>query len=381
MYSIGHFIDYIGYAHGGAEINVEGLCRNNNNSDYNFEIVTSKSPFTKPDFSNLRVPIRTSLGLCQVREASFLYKGVISDLFYRLPGRIYTHFAKKYLDDFGLIHCHSLDILNCINQRGKTKPVIITLYNPLPKRFINIISCVDSIIARSHQVMEDLIQKNPLLKPKIFYIPPGCEFNYYIPKGNNENITTDYLIDKAEIKVLFIGRFRPFKNLENLLIAMEIIKNKPSLPKYSLTVVGDGPCREKIFRLAKKLSIMDSIHFVGTFQAGAMGRVYQEHDIVIVPSFYESFSQVSLEALVAQKRLVISEELKEFHKIFPAIPTCNPRDPFDIANKIIHTSKLPKYLVSPLELKRFTWSEIMKKHYALYSAILSEYKINSFPRA
>jgi len=369
MYSVGHFVDYIGYARGGAETNVEGLCRHNVNSPFSFEIVTSKSPFSKPNFQDLQVPVRTSIGLYHMREASFLYKGIFSDLLYRLPGTVYKLNVRRHFKRYDIIHCHSLDVMDMIRRERGKAPVALTLYNPLVNRHRRNADYADCIIVRSREVIANLKHAEPQLSSKLVHIPPGCEFSYYEPGKEDGSNKRTSLTSTDSIRLLFVGRLRPFKNLEHLLAAVQILNSEKSR-RCTLTIVGSGPRQRQLVRLARNLGILTLVRFVGNLPSSQVGSVYQNHDLVVVPSYYESFSQVSLEALVARKRLLISRGLKEFHSIFPSIPTCNPDSPTNIAQKILEVIANPVVRVPSDDLSVYDWQRVTKLHYDVYTSLM-----------
>lgn len=368
MLTVGHFIDYIGYARGGAEINVEGLCRHNTSSEFIFEVVTSVFPFSSPSFQHIQAPIRKAIGLYYLREFSFLFNGAIADFFYRFPGIVYGLNVRKHLAHYDLIHIHGLDVMSVVLSSNYKAPVILTLYNPLSNRHKAQVSRADCIIIRSKLLMADINKMGLFPHSRVVYIPPGCNLPYHKRTNNIHLATYNTLLNEKQIRLLFIGRLRPFKNLENLIKALHIL-NYQHPEKFTLTVVGEGPRKTQLKLLAKNLNVASQIHFIGNIVSSQMLSIYHSHDLIVVPSFYESFSQVSLEALVAGKRLLISEGLSEFRNLFPEIPTCDPNIPSDIAQKILNVASTPPINVSEDKLKLFDWQNVIKQHYEIYSIL------------
>lgn len=92
--------------------------------------------------------------------------------------------------------------------------------------------------------------------------------------------------DVMRNRFLYVGRFASEKNIELLL---QVFKN---LPHYQLTLVGDGPLREKISQ-AKT----DNIRVLGHVHYQALAEIYRQHDIFILPSLKEPWGLVVEEAL------------------------------------------------------------------------------------
>lgn len=372
MHLVGQFIDFIGYARGGAETNVEGLCRHASDPRFSFEVVTSKSPFYAPDFQALDVPVLTAVGFYRIREASFLCTGLLSDILYRAPGLAYRFSVAKYFDRYDIIHSHSLDVVQMLIKRRVQVPIVLTMYNPIPERYLPTVGKVDCVIVRSKTLMNRLRQsERGHWLPKLVYIPPGCEFSYYRPMAHENVRESDGLAQSSVVRILFVGRLRPFKNLETLLHAVQIL-NQERDRKFTLTVVGSGPRKGELTTLTEELGLSDLVVFAGTFPSVLMGEVYGRHDLVVVPSSYESFSQVSLEALVAQRRLLISSGLTEFRIAFPDVPVCDPNSASDMAQGIVDVISSPLLVVDSEDLGVFRWENAMRAHYDLYESLVGK---------
>jgi glycosyltransferase involved in cell wall biosynthesis len=85
------------------------------------------------------------------------------------------------------------------------------------------------------------------------------------------------------------------KRVDNLVRAFaRALQSRPSL---HLSLLGDGPDRQKIEALATELGLTDHVEFLpGTDRAG-VARAMRAHDFVCVSSATETFSLVTLEAL------------------------------------------------------------------------------------
>ena len=111
----------------------------------------------------------------------------------------------------------------------------------------------------------------------------------------------------APLRILSVGRLSYFKGIDVLLRALV------QVPEASLTIIGDGECREALERLALELGIAGRVRFVGRVpmdDAGAMtlARHYADADVFCLPSTdrAESFGLVLLEAMRAQLPVVAS---------------------------------------------------------------------------
>lgn len=98
--------------------------------------------------------------------------------------------------------------------------------------------------------------------------------------------------------VLYVGRFAPVKGLDRLLAAAAHLRSHRGL-KFVI-IGGDGPQTPafiELKRLAKKASIVDMVRFRGRVEHDLLPLYYSAADVLVVPSYYESFGLVGLEAL------------------------------------------------------------------------------------
>ena len=58
-----------------------------------------------------------------------------------------------------------------------------------------------------------------------------------------------------------MGRLQPHKNVDLLISALAQLRNQGRM--LSLTIIGDGPERDSLERLAKKLEVQDQVAFLG----------------------------------------------------------------------------------------------------------------------
>lgn len=96
--------------------------------------------------------------------------------------------------------------------------------------------------------------------------------------------------------LLALSRLHPKKGLDTLLATL------PNLPDCIVWLAGDGPLRRELENLAKKLGILDRVRFLGwrTDRAALL----RAADICVLPSRYEPFGTVILEAWAAGTPLI-----------------------------------------------------------------------------
>lgn len=95
---------------------------------------------------------------------------------------------------------------------------------------------------------------------------------------------------------LALSRLHQKKGLDTLMLAAQ------KLPDLHLWLAGEGPLRKKLEKLARKLKLQDRVHFLGW--RTDRGALLRAADICVLPSRYEPFGTVILEAWAAGTPLV-----------------------------------------------------------------------------
>jgi glycosyltransferase involved in cell wall biosynthesis len=145
-----------------------------------------------------------------------------------------------------------------------------------------------------------------------------------IPNGVD---TSAWAITRAPEQVrrlLFLGRFDPEKGVFELLEAMHLLLARH--PDVRLTMAGEGPAGAAIEARCRELGIEDSVEFAGRIPYHDLGRVFAEHDCLVLPSYSEGMPLSVLEA-AAHRRVLIISDVGDIRRLFgDRIHICAPRD-------------------------------------------------------
>lgn len=96
---------------------------------------------------------------------------------------------------------------------------------------------------------------------------------------------------------LSVGRLAPEKGLPFLLHSFA--QTEPCQTGHHLVVVGSGPQKDELLKLASELAIEGRVHFLGALAYEDMPRVYQQSDLFVICSTTEVKPLVVLEALAS----------------------------------------------------------------------------------
>jgi len=106
--------------------------------------------------------------------------------------------------------------------------------------------------------------------------------------------------------LLFVGRLVSDKGLDLLVEALGELARREVRPR--LTVVGEGPERDRCARRAAELGLTPQIHFRGAHSGADLATIYRRHRILVVPSRYrEPFGIVALEGIACGCAVIASE--------------------------------------------------------------------------
>lgn len=102
--------------------------------------------------------------------------------------------------------------------------------------------------------------------------------------------------------LLFVGRLVPYKGVDVLIRAMRGFNGR-------LAVVGDGPLRESLSRLAADIGVTDRVRFVGAVPDEQVVALYHACDALVLPSVTraEAFGMVQLEAMACGKPVISTD--------------------------------------------------------------------------
>ena len=94
----------------------------------------------------------------------------------------------------------------------------------------------------------------------------------------------------SDLKAIAVGRLVPVKRFDVLIEAWRNIPNQ-------ISIVGDGPERDKLISQVNELGLQDRVHFLGE-RSDVLG-LLADYQLVVVTSEREGFGYVLLEALQA----------------------------------------------------------------------------------
>ncbi len=108
--------------------------------------------------------------------------------------------------------------------------------------------------------------------------------------------------DRARSTVLSVARMYPRKNLEMLVRAADLLRDR--IPGLRVRLIGDGPERRRLETLARRMRLAPCVEFAGQISFAALAHAYANCDVFCLPSRQEGFGIVFLEAMAAGKPVI-----------------------------------------------------------------------------
>lgn len=171
-----------------------------------------------------------------------------------------------------------------------------------------IVGAVDRIVAATTVERTHLVQHYGADPSRIAVIPCGVDTNLFLP-GDQVAARAALGLDDQP-RLLYVGRLAPIKGLETLLDAMARLR-AAGTPVH-LSIVGgdaDEPLNGHEGALRARLARLDlggTVTFVGAQPQERLRAWYVAADATVLPSHYESFGMVALEAMACGIPVVAS---------------------------------------------------------------------------
>jgi len=160
------------------------------------------------------------------------------------------------------------------------------------------------IVANSELCKQHAINYYKVPPQLVDVIYCGVDFDIFNSSVRNEGaqLRTSLGIGREAIVVLFVGTNYARKGLDVLLQAISLLKYKE---KYRLLVIGKGNI-PRYERLAQRLGLQEITVFCG-FQE-QMPPFYGAAEIFVLPSYYDPFGNVCLEAMACGLPVITTRE-------------------------------------------------------------------------
>jgi glycosyltransferase involved in cell wall biosynthesis len=312
--------------------------------------------------------------------------------YYRIPlGMFFSLMTKK----FDLLHAHEYfhftTFLSSLVSKLRKIPLIFTehgypeqvgtlkialkTYDKFVLPFI--ISNCERIIVVSNFIKKELISKCRVSEDKVKVIYNGINLREY--EKENKTFSEKYNLKEKKI-VLAMGRLIKEKGFQYLIKAIPLVKKEiPEISNVIFVILGpEVYYGKKLKKLAKNLGVEKEVFFLGPLSEKMVKSAISSSNLIAIPSIYEPFGIVALEAMAFEKPIIASNTggLKEFLNEKNSI-LIKPGDENELANGIIKILK-DKELADKIgkkareDVKKFELRKIVNKVLEIYKKAIEK---------
>lgn len=174
----------------------------------------------------------------------------------------------------------------------------------------------DRIVAGAHR----LVASNPAERAHLVWsyraradrirvIPCGVDLDLFRPMAEAEAKAALGLGPSPLL--LYVGRLKPIKGLETLLEALPTVRAPEGVPPALFVIGGDAdePKNGHLAYLRERAALLGlggQVRFLGAQPQERLRLYYAAAEVTVIPSHYESFGMVALEAMACAKPVIAS---------------------------------------------------------------------------
>nr|QNO55028.1 D-inositol-3-phosphate glycosyltransferase [Methanosarcinales archaeon ANME-1 ERB7]QNO55099.1 D-inositol-3-phosphate glycosyltransferase [Methanosarcinales archaeon ANME-1 ERB7] len=239
-------------------------------------------------------------GVCEPKELYVEGRRSIKEAIY---------FARKLLfplmkEDFDVVDCQAFPYFSCFSAKicssVKRTPLVITWHEIWDDYWYEYLGrkgvfgkwaekmtthLTDKMIAVSERTKKDLERIGVGVRKEIRIIPNGTDF------GKIGRIKAS----DEESDVIFAGRLIKEKNVDVLIKTVNLVKKE--IPDVKCVIIGDGPEKKELEKLAYDLGLENNLEFTGFLDDYDEVISYMKSSkVFVLPSTREGFGIVALEA-------------------------------------------------------------------------------------
>lgn len=202
-------------------------------------------------------------------------------------------------------------------------PVILTI-NGIPgygwkygKKWVDLIGkiytklIISTLIKRSDYIflyssqLKMILRQMGFLNIQCEFIPESIDTSKFIHReAQKDFLRNKYGLPQKSVVIMFSGRLAPVKRIDVLIRALSKISNV--LPEAFLLIVGDGPSRDDLAKLAQEYCL-NNFRITGFMSPDEVSDLYSCSDMFALLSYGEGISSSLLEACASGLPCIVSD--------------------------------------------------------------------------
>jgi glycogen(starch) synthase len=294
---------------------------------------------------------------------------------------------------FDLVHGHDWLVANACDHLAKRfgTPLLTTIHatehgrhqgwvDKHPQSYIHgvekwITNRSDRVIACSTFMREQIVDVFDVPEGMIEVIPNGIDTEELQPHDDRHlrRLRAEFAEPNQSL-VLLVGRLVYEKGFQFALEALPAVIER--LRGTRFVVAGSGTHEEELRRQARELGLMEHGIFVGWIGDDVLHSLYRVADVCVVPSIYEPFGLVALEAMASSCPCIVADTggLREVVPHDEVGLRFRARDPESLAEmtvRVLDDAKLCRRLTAEAfeHLRRFDWGDVAERTASVYDEL------------
>ena len=295
--------------------------------------------------------------------------------------------------DFDLVHGHDWLVAAACDHLARRfgAPLVTTIHatehgrhqgwvDKHPQSYIHgverwISNRSDRVIACSSYMREQISDIFEVPEARIAVIPNGIDPDD-LPLGEESELArlrSEFAAPDEKL-VLLIGRLVYEKGFQIALEAMpELIER---VPGTRFLVAGSGTHEDELKKQATELGLMEHGTFLGWIGDDVLHLLYRIADVCVVPSIYEPFGLVALEAMASGCPCIVADtgglrEVVPHGEVGLRFRTRDPEALGGMVERVLTDAELRESLIAEASehVLRFDWSDVARRTAAVYEEL------------
>jgi len=259
-----------------------------------------------------------------------------------------------------------------------------------------VVAAATRLIASTDDEAAELVSLYDARPEQVVTIAPGVDLDRFRP-GSGDRAAERAAVGLAPeaVLLLFVGRIQPLKAPDVVLrAAARLVADDPALRSRLVVGVIGGPSGagtrdpENLAELARELGIADLVRFEEPAGQDRLADFYRAADLVVVPSYNESFGLVALEAQACGTPVVAARVGGLRTAVADGVSglLLDGHDPVDYAAAIAGLLSAPGRMAEmgaagASYARRFGWDATVDGILAAYGEALADHRERAAPTA
>ena len=234
------------------------------------------------------------------------------------------------------------------------------------------------VLTVSEVSKQDIIRYFDVPDEKVTVIPNAIDERFSVPpsEADMERVRQRYQL--PERFLMYAGNIKPHKNLERLIDAFAIVRQR-GFDDIGLLVTGSEVSRYATLRRAvHRYGLHQQVRFLGFQLEETLAVLYRLADVFVIPSLYEGFGLSPLEALASGTPVVASNVSSLPEVLGDAALLVDPYDPESIADgicKVLDDDDLRADLRQKGHIRAdgFSWEQSVRRVREIYREVETEH--------